>query len=131
MPKLTKPAAIELRDAEVEYLVAKAELDDAKAKREQVRAKHAERLPYDEPVDAGGYRLVRKQRSSGERFRLSEYLKAHPLTAAMRPFVSSSTYDALDIKPIAVDVPSLTALVEAARRRRRRSAARRAGLARP
>lgn len=113
MAKLSKPAAAELVAAEVHYLVAKRRLEEATAQRKELRKKHRAHVPLDTPVDVAGYRFDRSEKSTGRRFSLTDYLKRHKLTAAMRPYVSEpKPYDVWDIHAIDPDVPSIEALIE-------------------
>lgn len=101
MPKLTAKQARVIAHAEGRVAEAERAFEEAKALRAQVRARYAERLPLGLVVKAGGYAIKRIEKSTGRKFRLSEFLKTHKLTVAMRPFVSKpSTYEAWTVRPV-------------------------------
>jgi hypothetical protein len=98
---LSRTQVEQIRAAEAAVTAAKRALEKATEERSQVRDRYRDWLPENEPVEAAGYLIKRIVKSTGQRFRLGEYLKRHKLTAAMRPFVSKpGTSEQWDIKPL-------------------------------
>lgn len=98
-PALNASQARAIAKAEADYASAKAKLEQAKEDREKVRERYRDRLPIGQEVVAGGVRIKRSQKSTGQRFSLSRYLEKHKLTAAMKPFVSLGSYEDWQVKP--------------------------------
>jgi hypothetical protein len=101
MKPLTRPQVEQIRAVEARVAKCKRQLEVATEERAAVRDRYRDRLPENETVEAGGCLIKRIVKSTGQRFRLSEYLKRHKLTAAMRPFVTKpGTSEQWDIKPL-------------------------------
>lgn len=106
MAKLHAPGAIAILRAESRYLVAKRQADALKRERDEVRQRYARLLPLGEAVEVAGYIFKRAMKSTGERFRLGEYRKAHEISEQMLPFVTpAADYEDWQVKPARDAVP--------------------------
>jgi hypothetical protein len=102
--RLSAPQVSEIRAAETKVTAAKRRLEKATEERELIRGRYRNRLPENKPIEAGGCLIKRIVKSTGQRFRLSQYLQQHQLTAKMQPFVTKpGTSEQWDIKPLRVD----------------------------
>jgi hypothetical protein len=98
---LTRPQVEEIRAAEARVTAAKRRLEKATEERTLVRDRYRDRLPENEAVEAGGCLIKRIVKSTGQRFRLSEYLRHHKLRPEMRSFVTKAgTSEQWDIKAL-------------------------------
>jgi hypothetical protein len=98
MAGLRAESARNLVKAEESWARAKAALDIAERERTKWRAR-CRPLLADGLNVVGGIEITVTPTSTGKSFRLAEYLKAHPISKAMRPFVGEgSTYDRWTVK---------------------------------
>lgn len=101
-PKLNPSIAKAVVKAIVTYKRADRALKEAKLKRREVLAKHADKVPYGVDVLGAGHVIKRWRAGGGQTFSLKAYLEAgHEVTDEMRPFVSErEEYDQWDATPI-------------------------------
>ncbi len=98
--KLRAAQARSLVQAQTRYDRAKRELDEARTARDAILAKLLPKFELGRWVTIAGWALRVTMQSGGQRFRLSEYLKKHKLTASMKPYVTEPTeHPRLWIKP--------------------------------
>lgn len=105
---LTAAMARALLAAEEEVADLKRRLESAEDARALLRARYRDRAPDGELIEVGGIRVKRTRKTSGRSFRITEYLKSHKLTAAMRgvdsegkPFLGGgSGYDFWSVKQV-------------------------------
>lgn len=98
---LTRPQVEQIHAVEARVAKCKRQLDVAIEERSAVRDRYRSRLPENKQMEAGGCLIKRIVKSTGQRFRLSEYLKQHRLTKQMEPFVTQpGTSEQWDIKPL-------------------------------
>lgn len=91
-PKLKPPQALKIARDEQAYRDAKLAFEQAKADRDATRALYKHLLPLGQLVLVAGVRIKRRLKSSGRKFRLSDYLNAgNKVTKDMHPFVSEPT----------------------------------------
>jgi len=99
--RLTRLQVEQIRAVEARVAKCKRQLEVALEERIEVRDRYRDRLPANEAVEAGGCLIKRIVKSTGQRFRLSEYLRHHRLTKQMRPFVTEpGTSEQWDVKPL-------------------------------
>jgi hypothetical protein len=81
---------------------AKGALEQAERKRAKTRARCRPLLSPGKTTIAGDIAITVTPCTSAESFKLAEYLRAHKLTAAMKPFVGGgSPYDRWTIRRVA------------------------------
>lgn len=88
---LTRPRAPQVRElvaAQARYDKAKRELEQARQERDEQLAKLLPKIELGRWITVAGWVLRVTMQRSGDRFRLSEYLEHHKLTAAMKPYIS-------------------------------------------
>jgi hypothetical protein len=98
---LTGAQVEQIRAVEARVAKAKRQLEVATEERAAVRDRYRDRLPENTPVEAGGCLIKRIVKSTGRRFRLTEYLREHRLSDEMRPYVTKAgKSERWDVKPL-------------------------------
>lgn len=96
--KLTPKQARELADAEGKVAELAAKLDDAKAARDVIRDKLRERIAPRQSLTVGGV-TVKVTPYSYDQFSLKSYVEnGQKVTAAMRPFISTTDGEKWTVK---------------------------------
>jgi hypothetical protein len=97
-----KTEAVKLLKAEEAVKTAKGELEHAERERTKARERCRPLLATGVTTLAGDIAITVTPCVSGQSFRLAQYLRAHKLTAAMKPFVGDGvSYDRWTVKRLA------------------------------